>query len=67
MRVDDSIFRRAADTCRVSATELKEEIQRAINQVYENPNDLAKTVPRKQAIPTAEEIIRFVMKCGGKK
>lgn len=59
------IYRKIAKEHGVSPKEVREEIQAAITQAYENPpNDnitvaYQNRVPRKGKIPTPEEFIRY--------
>ena len=57
--MDERAYKRAAKKFGISVDELKEEIQKAINNAYENPNPAALCIPRKGAVPTVEELVEF--------
>lgn len=59
MRKD--IYKLIAKKYGVTEAEVKEEMEKAIASAYENPNELARRVPRKGEIPTVEEFLDFVV------
>ena len=56
------IYKQIAKKHGVSVTEVKQEMQAAIDSVYENPNIYALSVSRKKSVPTVDEFIEFVVK-----
>lgn len=59
MRKD--IYKLIAKKYGVTGSEVKEEMEKAIASAYENPNELARRVPRKGEIPTVEEFLTFAV------
>ena len=55
-----SIIRKVARKHGVSVAEVRRDMQLAINAAYEKPNAAALAVPRKGAIPTPEEFIKYI-------
>lgn len=56
-----NIYKALAEKYGMTAFEMKREMQTAIDQAYKHPNAAAQAVPRKGAIPTAEEFIDYVV------
>lgn len=53
------IYRQIAKKKRVSISEVKRDMQAAINAAYNNPNSYANSVSRKSEIPTIEEFVNY--------
>jgi len=56
------IYREIAIKNKTSIKEVKQEMQAAINYAYVNPNAQAMSLPRKNAIPTIEEVVEYMVK-----
>jgi len=54
-----NIYRQVAKQHGVSVSELKREMQLAVNSAYESPGLYARCVPCQGDIPTPEEMIRY--------
>ena len=61
MEIDEKVFEELAKRYRVTADEIKRNISEAISEAYQDPNSLAKTVPRKNDVPTIDELSAFVI------
>jgi len=60
--MDEKIYEKIARENGVSVEEVKKEMQSAINMAFENPSDLAKSIPSKGDIPDTDEVIDFILK-----
>lgn len=52
-------YRKIAKKYGVSVSEVKKDMQEAINAAYQNPTLYANCVPRKDEIPTVDEFISY--------
>ena len=59
----EEVYRAIAKKNGVSFTEVKREMQKAIDAAYVFPTPEALKVPRKNAIPTVDEIIAYTVQC----
>lgn len=57
--MNNNIYKKIAQKNGVSIKSVKREIKKAIKFAYQNPNSYAQSVPRKNNIPTINEVIAY--------
>lgn len=57
--MNNSIYKKIAQKNGVSIKNVKKEIKKAIKIAYLNPNSYAQSIPRKNDIPTIDEVIAY--------